>query len=97
MEKEDEKKYIRKAIEYLKPIKSCTLEILSAKRELQRLRSDITSLSAIDYSKDRVSGGGIKAGLEASIAKMLESEAKCLEKTNALIQLREEARKHPAI
>lgn len=94
MEKEDERKYIRKAIEYLKPIKSCTLEIQSAKRELQSLRSDITSLSAIDYSKDRVSGGGIKAGLEASIAKMLESEAKCLEKTNALIQLREEARKH---
>ena len=49
MDKEQEKKYIRNAIEYLKPIKSCTLEIQSAKRELQRLRSDyyVTKLNRL--------------------------------------------------
>lgn len=81
------------ASNYLKEIKSSTLEIQSAKRELQRLRSDITSLGAIDYSKDRVSGGGAPEGLESSIAKMVDSEARCLEKTNDLIILREDARK----
>ncbi len=81
------------ASNYLKEIKSSTLEIQSAKRELQRLRSDITSLGAIDYSKDRVSGGGTPEGLESSIAKMVDSESRCLEKTNDLIILREDARK----
>ena len=81
------------ASNYLKKIKLSTLEIQSAKRELQRLRSDITSLGAIDYSKDRVSGGGAPEGLESSIAKMVDSEARCLEKTNDLIILREDARK----
>ena len=81
------------ASNYLKVIKSSTLEIQSAKRELQRLRSDITSLGAIDYSKDRVSGGGIPEGLESSIAKIVDSEARCVEKTNHLIALREDARK----
>ena len=81
------------ASNYLKEIKSSTLEIQSAKRELQRLRSDITSLGAIDYSKDRVSCGGTPEGLESSIAKMVDSESRCLEKTNDLIILREDARK----
>lgn len=80
------------ASNYLKVIKSSTLEIQSAKRELQRLRSDITSLGAIDYSKDRISGGGTPEGLESSIAKMVDSEARCVEKTNNLIALRENAR-----
>lgn len=94
MNKEQESQYIQIAYDYLNPIKSSTIEIQSAKRELQRLRSDITSLSAVDYSKDRVSGGGTPTGIEDSISRLVDSEVRCIEKTNSLIAKREEAREH---
>ena len=43
--------------EYLYLIRNTDLNIRCKEREVFRLRQDIMSLQAIDYSKDRVSGG----------------------------------------
>ena len=43
--------------EYLNQIRDTDLNIRSKEREIFRIRQDIMSLQAIDYSKDKVSGG----------------------------------------
>ena len=43
--------------EYLIQIKDIDLNIRCKEREIFRLRQDIMSLQAIDYSKERISGG----------------------------------------
>lgn len=67
----DEKQLIEKAVEYLQPVKLVDVQIASIKEEINQLRANLTSIGAIDYSKDRVSGGGTPQGLESSIAKFM--------------------------
>lgn len=43
--------------EYLNQIRDTDLNIRCKEREIFRIRQDIMSLQAIDYSKDKVSGG----------------------------------------
>ena len=43
--------------EYLNQIRDTDLNIRCKEREIFRLRQDIMSLQAIDYSKDRITGG----------------------------------------
>ena len=43
--------------EYLIQIRDTDLNIRCKEREIFRLRQDIMSLQAIDYSKERISGG----------------------------------------
>lgn len=67
----EEKQLIEKAVEYLQPVKLIDIQIVSIKEEINQLRANLTSIGAIDYSKDRVSGGGTPQGLESSIAKFM--------------------------
>lgn len=68
----DERKLINDAIEYLQPVKLIDVQIASINEEINRLRSNIISIGAIDYSKGRVTGGGTPQGLEGSVAKFLD-------------------------
>ena len=43
--------------EYLNQIRDTDLNIRCKEREIFRLRQDIMSLQAIDYSRDRITGG----------------------------------------
>ena len=68
----DEKKLIEMAVEYLQPVKLVETQIESIKKEINLLRLNMTTIGAIDYSKDRVSGGGTPQGLDGSVAKFLD-------------------------
>lgn len=61
------------AMEYLQPVKLVDVQIASIKEEINQLRANLTSIGAIDYSKDRVTGGGTPQGLEGSIAKFIDT------------------------
>ena len=50
-----EKRLINSARKYLEPVKTVDEQIKSIAKEIEQLRCNITSISAIDYSKDRVS------------------------------------------
>lgn len=65
--------YIKIAIDYLSPVRLIELQIQSIRKEINQLRNNITSIGAIDYSKDKVSGGGTSVGIEASVAKFLDA------------------------
>lgn len=60
-------------MEYLQPVKLVDVQIASIKEEINQLRANLTSIGAIDYSKDRVTGGGTPQGLEGSIAKFIDT------------------------
>lgn len=70
----EEKKLINSAKEYLKPLKTVDKDIELMVTEIKRLQCNITTISAIDYSKDRVSGGGVPCGLENSVARFVDIE-----------------------
>ena len=53
-----DKDYRELAKEYLEPIKLITMKINSLKEDLKHLQSDITTIGAVDYSKERLTGGG---------------------------------------
>ena len=69
-----EKRLISSARKYLEPVKTVDEQIKSIAKEIEQLRCNITSISAIDYSKDRVSGGGVTCGLESSVARFIDTE-----------------------
>ena len=48
--------YKEKATAYLQDIKMIAIRIQSLRHDIRKLQYDIITLSAIDYSKDRVSG-----------------------------------------
>ena len=71
----DEKQLIEKAVEYLQPVKLIDVQIASIKEEINQLRANLTSIGAIDYSKDRVTGGGTPQGLEVSVSRFMDTVA----------------------
>ena len=87
----DEKKLIEKAVEYLKPVKLVETQIESIKKEINLLRSNMMSIGAIDYSKDRVSGGGTPQGLDGSMAKFLDTVAERNKRIDELTDLKIDA------
>ena len=54
-----DKEYREIGKEFLEPIKLISMKIKSLKEDLKHLQSDITTIGAVDYSKERLSGGGI--------------------------------------
>ena len=70
----EEKRLINSAKEYLEPLKTVDKDIELMVMEIKQLQSNITTISAIDYSKDKVSGGGVPCGLENSVAKFIDIE-----------------------
>ena len=87
----DEKQLIEKAVEYLKPVKLVETQIKSIKQEINLLRNNMMSIGAIDYSKDRVSGGGTPQGLDGSMAKFLDTVAERNKRIDELTDLKIDA------
>lgn len=84
----DEKKLIEMAVEYLQPVKLVETQIESIKKEINLLRLNMTTIGAIDYSKDRVSGGGTPQGLDGSVAKFLDVVAERNKRIDELTDLK---------
>ena len=84
----DEKKLIEIAMEYLQPVKLVDVQIASIKEEINQLRANLTSIGAIDYSKDRVTGGGTPQGLDGSMAKFLDTVAERNKRIDELTELK---------
>lgn len=84
----DEKQLIEKAVEYLQPVKLIDVQIASIKEEINQLRANLTSIGAIDYSKDRVTGGGTPQGLEGSVARFLDTVAERDKRIDELSKLK---------
>lgn len=59
--------------------------------EIKQLQINITTISAIDYSKDRVSGGGVPCGLENSVARFVDMEKEQRRRIDELIQYKSDA------
>ena len=86
-----DKEYRELAKEYLEPIKLITMKIKSLKEDLKHLQSDITTIGAIDYSKERLSGGGTPGGLEQQIIRLESKRDAAQKEIGALIDERETA------
>ena len=84
----DDKKLIEMAVEYLQPVKLVETQIESIKKEINLLRLNMTTIGAIDYSKDRVSGGGTPQGLDGSVAKFLDVVAERNKRIDELTDLK---------
>lgn len=84
----DEKKLIEMAVEYLQPVKLVETQIKSIEKEINLLRCNMTTIGAIDYSKDRVSGGGTPQGLDGSVAKFLDVAAERKKRIDELTDLK---------
>lgn len=84
----DEKQLIEKAVEYLQPVKLIDVQIASIKEEINQLRANLTSIGAIDYSKDRVTGGGTPQGLEGSVTRFLDTVAERDKRIDELSKLK---------
>lgn len=84
----DEKKLIEMAVEYLQPVKLVETQIESIKKEINLLRLNMTTIGAIDYSKDKVSGGGTPQGLDGSVAKFLDVVAERNKRIDELTDLK---------
>ena len=65
-----DKEYREIGKEFLEPIKLISMKIKSLKEDLKRLQSDVTTIGAIDYSKERLSGGGTPGGLDQQIVRL---------------------------
>ena len=78
------------AKEYLRTVLEANLEIRSKEDELETYRQDCYSISAIDYSKDRVTGG-ISTDISDKIAKLPKLIQDVDKQWEELIQLRVEA------
>ena len=67
------KEYRELAYEYLHEASKAALRIKSLKRNIQRIKNDITSLRAVNYGKERVDGGE-PSGIEDDINRLLDME-----------------------
>jgi len=72
------------AEEYLKQLQALKVRVDQLQKEKARLRQSLTSLSSIDYSKDRVSGG------------MVSSDASYANKIMRILEIDEEINNHAA-
>ena len=88
LEEYEEKQLIEKAVEYLQPVKLIDVQIASIKEEINQLRANLTSIGAIDYSKDRVTGGGTPQGLEGSVARFIDTVAERDKRIDELSKLK---------
>ena len=83
-----EQELINLAIDYLQPVKLIDVQTASIKEEINQLRANLTSIGAIDYSKDRVTGGGTPQGLEGSVARFLDTVAERDKRIDELSKLK---------
>lgn len=87
-----EKEYREIGKSYLEPIKNIAMRINSLKEDLKNIQSDIVSIGAIDYSKERISGGGTPSGIDLCIIRLEERSKSIKSEIGRLIDERECAR-----
>lgn len=86
-----DKEYRELGKEYLEPIKLISMKIKSLKEDLKHLQSDITTIGAVDYSKEWLSGGGTPGGLDRQIVRLESKRDAVKEEIGALVDKRETA------
>lgn len=87
-----EEEYIQVADEYLNSVKLTSLEIRSLKNDIQHIRSNLCTLRAVDYSNERLSGGGTPTGLEVGVSALVDAEQNANNKMGELVKQCEQAR-----
>lgn len=83
--------YAGQAREYLKPIRWYDIRIQSLKERIDQLEGDLLSLGAVDYSKERLSGGGTPTGLENGVAALIDAKETAQKEISQLVVKREQA------
>lgn len=83
--------YCEIARNYLKPICRYGIRIDVLKERLDTLRGDLYTLRAVDYSKERLSGGGTPSGIDSGIATLVDAEAAALTEMAELVVKKETA------
>lgn len=83
--------YAGQARECLKPIRWYDIRIQSLKERIDQLEGDLLSLGAVDYSKERLSGGGTPTGLENGVAALIDAKEKAQKEISQLVVKREQA------
>lgn len=83
--------YCEIARNYLKPICRYRIRIDVLKERLETLREDLYTLRAVDYSKERLSGGGTPSGIDGGIATLVDAESAALAEMAELVTRKETA------
>lgn len=83
--------YCEIARNYLKPICRYGIRIDVLKERLETLRGDLYTLRAVDYSKERLSGGGTPSGIDGGIATLVDAESAALAEMAELVTKKETA------
>lgn len=83
--------YCELARNYLKPICRYGIRIDVLKERIDTLRGDLYTLRAVDYSKERLSGGGTPSGVDSGIATLVDAEAAALAEMAELVTRKETA------
>lgn len=83
--------YCEIARNYLKPICRYRIRIDVLKERIETLRGDLYTLRAVDYSKERLSGGGTPSGIDSGIATLVDAETAALAEMAELVIRKETA------
>lgn len=83
--------YCEIARDYLKPICRYRIRIDVLKERIETLRGDLYTLRAVDYSKERLSGGGTPSGIDSGIATLVDAESAALAEMAELVTRKETA------
>lgn len=83
--------YCEIARNYLKPICRYRIRIDVLKERIETLKGDLYTLRAVDYSKERLSGGGTPSGIDGGIATLVDAEAAALAEMAELVTRKETA------
>lgn len=83
--------YCEIARDYLKPICRYRIRIDVLKERIETLRGDLYTLRAVDYSKERLSGGGTPSGIDGGIATLVDAESAALAEMAELVTRKETA------
>lgn len=83
--------YCEIARDYLKPICRYKIRIDVLKERIETLRGDLYTLRAVDYSKERLSGGGTPSGIDGCIATLVDAESAALAEMAELVTRKETA------
>ena len=83
--------YCEIARSYLKPICRYKIRIDVLKERIETLRGDLYTLRAVDYSKERLSGGGTPSGIDGGIATLVDAESAALAEMAELVTRKETA------
>ena len=83
--------YCEIARNYLKPISRYSVRINVLKERIETLRCDLYTLRAVDYSKERLSGGGTPSGIDGGIATLVDAESVALAEMAELVVRKETA------